>query len=144
MRWSIPLKIKPPHKQNTGVHKRSTAEYGRSVGSACTAEKLSGRCTSPSIRPNLRVRSQNVVSPLIVPALDTINCRVRRQALEASWSLRPQRSCQTPWTHMPRVSIYSRTSSSIYLSRFLTSRLHNEPPGQRRCENTRHVPIKGS
>jgi len=68
---------------------------------------------------------------------NTIKCSVRGQALETYWSRHPEQSCEIPWTQIPRVSNSSRTTSSgIFLPRFLISRLHNDPRGEIRCENS--------
>ena len=103
-----------------------------SVGSAWTAEGLSGRCMSSPRLTGRRVQSEN--GPR---ATDTIRCGVRGQALGNYWSRCPERSCEIPWIQTPRVSNSSRTTSSgIFLPRFLIGRLHNDRPGEIRCENS--------
>ena len=75
---------------------------------------------------------------------NTIKCGVRGQALETYWSRRPKRSCEIPWTQIPRVSNSSRTTSSgIFLPRFLISRLQNYPPEEISVKTHTLALIKG-
>ena len=64
-------------------------------------------------------------------ASDAIKCGFRGRSLAASWSRRPQRTCKTLWTQMPRFSSSSRTTSSgMCLPRFLNSRRTQRSSGR--------------
>ena len=55
-------------------------------------------------------------------ATDTMKWGVGRRSLLGSWSRRPERSCVTPWTWVPRVSSSSQTTlSGMPRPRFFTS-----------------------
>jgi hypothetical protein len=108
----------PRHTQRTEVRNRSHAESGRSVGSA-------------------RIRCSLVIERTFATsgprATDTVKCGVTERSLSGSWSRRPERSCRTPCTQMPRSSSSSLTTvSGMRLPKFLTNRCLREV---RRCEN---------